>query len=97
MSTTQRSYLVECYWPNVDEGKLAAGARRTDDAAGALRSNGHDIRLLWSVLVCSEEIVFYLFEGAEADVRAVSEQAGVPFERVLESLCIDGSAAEEKG
>jgi hypothetical protein len=96
MSTTQRSYLVECYWPSVDEGKLAAAAGRADAAAEALRSNGHDIRLLWSVLVCSEETVFYLFDGEESDVRAVSEQAGVPFERVLESLLVDASGGEGK-
>jgi hypothetical protein len=44
-----------------------------------------------------DETVFCLFEGAEEDVRSVSEQAGVPFERVLASLRIDGKPQEEEG
>ena len=43
-----------------------------------------------SILVLDDETVFSLFDGKEADVRAVTEQAGVPFERVLESLRIEG-------
>lgn len=45
---------------------------------------------LGSILVPADETVFCLFNGSEADVRAVNERAGVPFERVLESLRIDG-------
>jgi hypothetical protein len=47
--------------------------------------------------VPADETVFCLFDGAEADVRAVSEQAGVPFERVLESLRIDVGQVEGEG
>jgi hypothetical protein len=41
--------------------------------------------------VPADETVFCLFDGDEADVRAVSEQAGIPFARVLESLRVDGN------
>jgi hypothetical protein len=37
------------------------------------------------IFVLEDETVFCLFEGREADVRAVSERAGVPFGRVLAS------------
>jgi hypothetical protein len=47
--------------------------------------------LSWSILVPLDETVFCLLDGREADVRAVSEEAGVPFERILESLQIDGN------
>ncbi len=87
--------MVECYWPSVNEQKVAAAARRTRAAAGALRREGHDLRFLWSVLVPADETVFYLFDGDEADVRTVSEQAGIPFERVLQSLRIDGAPTAE--
>jgi hypothetical protein len=40
--------------------------------------------------VPADETVFCLFEGCKADVTAASKQADVPFERVLESLRIDG-------
>ncbi len=92
-----RSYLVECYWPSVDEEQVAVTAQRARAAIGALRPQGGELRLLGSVLVPSDETVFYLFEGEEADVRAVSKQAGAPVERVLESYCIDGTATAGYG
>lgn len=87
-----RGYMVECYWPGVNAGKLAAAVERAEQAADELRSQGHSLHFLGSILVPADEVVFCLFDGAEADVRAVSEKAGVPFERILESLRIGGSA-----
>lgn len=92
-----RTYLVECFWPGVTAGEAAAAARRARVAAGALRQEGHDLRFLWSILVPGDETVFHLFDGGEADVRTASEQAGIRFERVLESLCIDGTRADGDG
>lgn len=88
-----RSYLVECYWPGVDEVTLIATARRLQLAASALRRSGGRVDFLDSILVPVDETVFCLFEGTERDVQAVIEQAGVPFERVLESLRIDRAQA----
>jgi len=85
-----RGYLVECYWPGVSAEKLAAAVERAEQAADELRSQGRSLRFLGSILVPADEIVFCLFDGEEADVRAVSEKAGVPFERILESLRIGG-------
>ena len=83
-----RGYLVECYWPGVSAGKVAAAVERAKQAAGELRSQGRAVRFLGSILVPADETVFCLFDGEEADVRAVSEKAGVPFERILQSLRI---------
>ena len=44
----------------------------------------------------ADETVFCLFDGEEADVRAVSEKAGVPFEPILESLHIGGAQTKEE-
>lgn len=92
-----RSYLVECYWPGVSEEKLAAAAQRAQTAASELRRQGREFRFRGSILVVADETVFCLFEGLEADVRAVSEQAGIPFERVLESLRIDDKQRQREG
>ena len=88
-SETARSYLVECYWPGVSEDALVGASRRAREAAAELRRDGADVDFLSSILVLVDETVFCLFNGCEADVRAASEEAGVPFERVLESLRID--------
>ena len=81
-----KSYLVECFWPGVTSETLALAARRVQASASALRQQGGDVIFLGSILVPADESVFCLFDGVEADVRAASEQAGIPFERVLESL-----------
>ncbi|SRR6266536_4383068 len=89
-SSGRRTYLVECYWPGVSEGKLAAAAARALAAAGELRRDGRDVQFLGAILVHADETAFCLFDGAEEDVRAVSTQAGIPFERIRESLWING-------
>jgi hypothetical protein len=81
----RRTHLVECFWPGVDECKLASAVDRTRAAALQLRREGHDIEFRGSILVYADETVFCLFEGREPDVRAASERAGLPFERVLEA------------
>jgi hypothetical protein len=49
-----------------------------------------------TIFVPAAETVFCLFDGLEADVRTVSSQAGVPFERALESLRIDGKQRQRE-
>ena len=94
-SDEPKSYLVECYWPGVSEQKLSEAAARAQAAASQLRREGGDVEFLGSILVPADETVFCLFEGREADVTAASEQADMPFERVLESLRIDSTQAKE--
>jgi hypothetical protein len=69
---------------------------RARAAAAELRRDGRELRFLGSILVPTDETVFWLFDGLEADVRTVSEQVGVPFERVLESLRIDGKQRQRE-
>ena len=95
-SEPSRTYLVECYWPGVDEDTLAAAVRRAQRAASELRRSGRRIDFRGSILVPTDETVFCLFDGAEEDVRAVSEQAAMPFERVLASLRIAGDQGKEE-
>jgi hypothetical protein len=91
-----RSYLVECYWPGVSVEKLEAAADRARQSADELRRQGRNLRFLGSILIPVDETVLCLLDGDEADVRAVTEQAGIPFERVLDSLRIDGSDRERE-
>jgi hypothetical protein len=92
----RRSYLVECYWPGISEHKLAVTVGRVRAATRELRRRGRQVELVGTILVPADETVFCLFDGLEADVRTVSSQAGVRFERVLESLRIDGNDTDEE-
>lgn len=55
-----------------------------------LRRRGRDVSLRETILMRSDETVFCLFDGVEADVRAAGELAGIRFERVLESVWVAG-------
>ncbi len=83
-----RTYLVECYWPAVTRDQHAAAAGRARAAAGEAREVGRQLQFLGSILIPADETVFCLFAGCEDDVRAASQRAGLPFERVLESVPI---------
>jgi GAF domain-containing protein len=80
--------LVESYWPGVDAGQVEALAQRLRAASSPVA--GGDVRFLGSILVPSDETVFSFFEGEEADVRALGARAGVPLDRIRESLRLSG-------
>ena len=84
-----RTYLVECYWPAVTEREHAAAAGRARTAAEEARRAGREVEFVGSILIPAEETVFCLFAGREADVHAASQRAGLPFERILESVASD--------
>jgi hypothetical protein len=90
------SYLVESYWPGVSVEKLTAAAGRARHATNEARARGSELHFLGSMLIPADETVFWFFTGEEAEVRSVSEQAGVPFERILGSLRIDGEQQKEE-
>jgi hypothetical protein len=80
------SYLVECFWPGIAPETLARTERDIDAVISTMRRQGRDINFVGSILVLVDESVFCLFDGDEADVRLVSEKAGIPVERVLETI-----------
>lgn len=84
------TYLVECFWPGVTrEGVTAANARARERAA-ALRREGSSLRFLGSLLIPSDEVVFFQFIAASSEevVRA-SLEAKLPFDRVAASLWLE--------
>jgi hypothetical protein len=89
---TPKTYVVECYWPAVTQDQHAVAAGRARAAAGEARRRGRELEFLGSILIPVEETVFCLFAGCEDDVRAASRRAGLPFERVLESIPSDLAA-----
>ena len=87
-------YLAECLWPGVTEADLAD----LDARARASAEAGTDVRYLGSRLVPSDEVVFCFFEGPTADaVQAVAERAGIPFERILESIHVPRPPRTRRG
>jgi hypothetical protein len=73
---------AECLVPGMTRPVAEAMAVRI--AAELARSPyGQRVAFLGSLLMLEDEVLICIFAGAPADVRAVSVQAGVPFERIL--------------
>jgi hypothetical protein len=80
--------LVESYWPGIDAAQVNTLAQRLRAASSPVASG--EVRFLGSILVPSDETVFSFFEGEEADARALCARAGVPLDRIRESLRFSG-------
>lgn len=78
-------YVAECFWPGVDDAAVRAVDERAAASAAELTRAGSPVRYLGSLLMRIDEVVLCLFEGELAAVRSAAEQAGVPFERILEA------------
>jgi hypothetical protein len=83
MDTESRSFVAECFWPDVSEADLEALDRRVELAVMELAPAG--VRYLGSILLREDEVVLCEFDGTADTVRAVAERAQVPFERILQT------------
>jgi hypothetical protein len=79
------TFVVECFWPGVDEGAVDALDLRAAAAADALAAAGHPVRYAGSILLVEDEVVLCEFEGEEPAVRRASETAAIPFARIVRS------------
>jgi len=77
------TYLVECFWPGVTSDRVEAANTRARAESAALRRQGSSLRFLGSMVIPSDEVVFFQFMAASREevVRA-SRQAELPFDRV---------------
>lgn len=77
METGSGSYLAECFWPDVRDEDVHALDERIQ------ASLVDDVRYLGSILIREDEVVLCQFHGRADSIRAVAEQARVPYERLL--------------
>jgi len=85
------AYLVECYSPGVRTDDVEAAAERTADVCAQLRADAVFVDYRGAILVPGDEVVLHLFTSDSVDaVRAASERAALPFERILETVSFDG-------
>jgi hypothetical protein len=78
-----KSFLVECFWPDVRHAQVDQAAARLRMAA----PGGDPVSFTGSIFIPGDEVVFYLFEGDSEDaVREACTSAAITFERVVESI-----------
>ncbi|MGZ4290875.1 MAG: nickel-binding protein [Gaiellaceae bacterium] len=79
-------YTAKCFWPGVTEDELRLAADRarsqTDEPRQALFRG--------ALYLPGDELVLCLFESSSrASVKRASEHAGMPCERVIETIWIN--------
>ncbi len=85
--------VAECLLPGLSRATAEALGRRVrQEIAGPL---GSQVSYLGSLLMPEDEVLLCLFAGPEAEVRAVSERAGLPFERILACIGVGWRTGRE--
>jgi len=86
-AATRTTYLAECFWPDVSPAAVEEVAARVRRSARELTDGGVAVELRGSIVLLADEVVLYLFGGSSIDaVRDACARAGVPAERVIESV-----------
>lgn len=93
MDAAPKSFVAECFWPDVHEHDV----RELDERIRVRAAIRDDARFLGSVLIRADEVVLFHFEGTDAGVRDLAGQAGVPFERLLETDVVFSATTNAKG
>jgi hypothetical protein len=85
-------YAAKCYWPGVTRTELEQVTARV---AKALREPGaRDLIYRGSLLFSADDLVLCLFEGpSPIAVKRASERAGIPCERVMDSVWLESGRA----
>jgi hypothetical protein len=82
-------YAAKCYWPGITQTDLEHATART--AAG-------EVNHLGSLLFPGDDLVLCLFEApSRAAVKRASEQAGIPCERVIDSVWLQPARSTPNG
>jgi hypothetical protein len=76
--------IAECLLPGMTRSSAEALGHRVAGELAVRPSPG--VAFLGSLLMPEDEVLLCVFRGSQAAVRAVSEQAGLPFERIVGCL-----------
>jgi hypothetical protein len=89
----RRTFLVECYAPDIARGEVEAVGLRAASAAAELRDEGREIKYVRALLVPSDDAVFHVFTADVIDtVREAGERAAMSFARIVESETVESES-----
>jgi Protein of unknown function (DUF4242) len=89
-------YTAKCYWPGVTAGELEQAAERALEATAQTPSRSRPA-YLGSILFPGDDLVLCLFEASSrAAVKRASDQAGIPCERVMDTIWLAPDRHDKK-
>lgn len=86
-------HLAECLVPGMTKAFAASLGDRV--RTEVVRSRG-PVSFLGSLLIPEDEVLLCLFAGPLTEVRALSERAGLPFERVVRCVGVGWTNPDER-
>lgn len=88
--TPQRTFLVECYAPDIARADVEEVGHRAASAAAQLREEGRAIAYVRALLVPGDDAVFHVFTAdAIETVHEAGLRAAIAFARVVESELVE--------
>jgi hypothetical protein len=79
----RRTFLVERYWPEVDEPRARQLAASLGTAARAMAAEGIAVEHVGSILMPRDLVTFSLIEASdEASARQLTARAGASIDRI---------------
>jgi hypothetical protein len=86
-------YTAKCFWPGVTEDELRCAAAR----AGIQTGKRLTATFRGALYLPGDELVLCLFDSSShACVKRASEQAGIPCERVIDTVWVAPHARGDK-
>jgi hypothetical protein len=86
-------YTAKCFWPGVTEDELRLAAARAVGETGERPSTA----FRGALYLPGAELVLCLFDSSSrAGVKRASERAGMPCERVIETVWVEPPRSEER-
>ncbi len=83
------TFLVERYWPGIDESRLRELLPRLDREARSMTAEGTPVDHLGSILMPLDQVVFSLISAeTEAVVRRLNERADMPLDRIARAVSL---------
>jgi len=90
-------YAAKCYWPGVTANELERAAASATREAGKASQSGKPVAYLGSLLFPDDQLVLCLFESSSrTTVKQTTERAGIPCERLMESIWLSDPGIETK-
>ena len=78
-----RTFLVERYWPGIDEPMARTVLSNLERAARAMTREGTPVEHVGSILMPADQVVFTLIAApSESVVREVNERADLRIDRI---------------
>jgi hypothetical protein len=86
-------YLLERYSPGMTTYSAVASVDAVRRACARKSSNGHAVRLMWSLVMPDDEALFLVIEAPDRDLIAgVCAEAGLTYDRATPALAVgDGT------